>query len=693
MHKFTLLILSLLWGAFVFSAPVSQEKASSFAKDFYLNRYNSAFEKTLNDVQFSEIIAYPSNSSALWYVFNIAQNEGFIIISAEDNMLPVLGYSFKGNFDISKMSPATEFWMNRYAEIIESSKNLTTAEPHVAEAWKQKGAESKSQMLLLPLLTTDWDQDCYYNLYAPSDMGGPCSHAYAGCVATSMAMVMKYHNYPATGFGSHSYTHPNYGTLSANFGATTYSWTNMPNQLSSTSSLIQKQSIARLMADCGISVDMNYSANGSGSNIAFSADAFSNYFRYNFASKEETASSYTTAEWIQILRHQLDNNMPLVYSGIDYSVGYGHAWAVDGYQGSSHFHMNWGWSGYNNGYFLLSSLNVNGYSFNDDQSAVFNVKPAQSGCGITNFITKNGRIEDGSAVNNYSNNLNCSYTIDPVSGNIVVLTFSEFNTEFNADFVRVYDGTSASGTLLGEFSGTNLPPVLVANSGAMFITFTTNGSVNASGWKASWSQTMPVYCTNTKLITDIFGTFDDGSGSANYLSNTQCKWLLKPSGASTVSLVFHHFDVHSSDHLYVYNGPNTGSSLIGSYTGANLPANIKSTGNSMLLYFVTNGLYVSQGWEISFFKDALSIDEKSAQNSLIIFPNPANNLLNINMKEYEGEINIEVFSAQGILVKSFETTLHKDEVYPLDISKLNQGIYLLKVMSNQGFSTKTFIKN
>jgi hypothetical protein len=201
----------------------------------------------------------------------------------------------------------------------------------------------------------------------------------------------------------------------------------MPAQLTSGSSLTSKQAVARLMSHCGISVDMQYGANGSGTSSAFSADAFSDYFRYNYSAQELSAANYTASEWGVILRGQIDASQPVLYSGSDYSIGFGHAWVLDGYSGTNYFHMNWGWSGYNNGYFLLTNLAVAPYNFTQDQDAVINIKPTGTGCsGNLTFYGKKGRIEDGSGVANYNNNLNCSWLINPASASVVVLNFDEF---------------------------------------------------------------------------------------------------------------------------------------------------------------------------------------------------------------------------------------------------------------------------
>ena len=700
MHKLLFTILLVVISFYSFGNIVPVETAHTFAERFFIHRYNVSHENPIKEVNFKKVIHFEQNEEILYYIFNVENKGGFIIISAEDATLPVLAYAFEGEFYSEGRNEASEVFMKKYADQIRMAREQKIVSSKKIQAvWDEYlNHASKPNVFAFttPLLSTNWDQDCYYNLYAPSTMSGPCNHAYIGCVATAMAQIMKYYDFPTTGYGSHNYIDPTFGTQSANFGATTYNWSQMPTQLGSSSAIAQKQAVSRLMKDCGVAVDMQYGANGSGTSTAFTPDAFSDYFRYNYAATEISAAKYTANQWGVILRAQINQNHPVLYSGSDYSIGYGHAWVMDGYQGSNYFHMNWGWSGYNNGFFLLTNLSVSSYDFTQDQDAVINIIPTGTGCSNNlSYISKSGRLEDGSGVANYGNNLNCSWLINPASSSVVVLNFDEFNTESSQDIVKVYDGTSTSGTLLGTFSGSNLPGMLIANSGSMYITFSTNGSVTKPGWKAHWSDQQPVYCTNLKFMTMATATFDDGSGKNNYLNNSQCKWLLKPSGASHVNLVFREFNLHTTDHLYVYNGPNTSSPLLGSFTGTNLPSALQSTGNAMLLYFVTGTSGVSSGWKVSYYKNSgLGYDDIKDASGLKIYPNPANDKLKI---EFDGigtqEVVLQLMDNQGRIIKNIkQTTFADSHVLSLDISDLSSGYYFLRFIGNNKLITTTFIK-
>ena len=311
-------------------------------------------------------------SSSEIYIYNIG-NQGFVIISGNTVLPPVLGWSDQGSFpDMADAPENFRFWMGRYNEMIDFAiANNIEAEEQIQRLWadaEQGIFGSRDANAVSPLVNTHWNQDCYYNEYCPATGGGwwgggPCGHAYAGCVACAMAQVMKYWDYPATGFGSHSYTHSQYGQQSADFGNTTYHWEQMPNSVNN-----HNDAVATLMYHCGVSVDMNYAASGSG---AYSTDvetAMRSYFGYCGA-KYRSKSVYTEDSWIAMLKAELDQSHPLYYSGAHEDSG--HAFVCDGYDNSDRFHFNFGWSGSGDGYY--TTYDVNG--FNQGQAVVGNLYP------------------------------------------------------------------------------------------------------------------------------------------------------------------------------------------------------------------------------------------------------------------------------------------------------------------------------
>lgn len=335
-----------------------------------------------------------------FYVFNIKGSEGFVMVTADDVVMPVLAYSSEASFYFEKIAPAAVDWIDNYRKQIEYviSNNLGV-QPGVEARWQalktaQSSAAAKTTSVA-PMLTTLWDQSTYYNASCP---GSGSSKAVTGCVATAMAQLMKFHNWPVMGTGMHSYLPASYPTQTANFGATAYQWASMPNSVSSTNT-----AVATLMHHCGVSVDMNYNTaagGGSGATTNFAMGwgtntaeyALKAYFHYKPTIKTiyregisqyvPAFTSYSTSAWLTALKAELTAGRPFIYRGS--GSGGGHAWVCDGFESSDNtMHFNWGWSGSGpNGYYSVDDiappiLGTGGGSggFNSGQAAIINVQP------------------------------------------------------------------------------------------------------------------------------------------------------------------------------------------------------------------------------------------------------------------------------------------------------------------------------
>ena len=339
------------------------------------------------------------------YVYNIG-TQGFVIISGNTVLPPVLGWSDQGAFPDMEDAPANyRSWIEHYGEMIAFAEaNGIQPDADIQRQWAEaeSGIFSKGERSVNPLVSTYWNQDCYYNEYCPEAPGygwggwggGPCGHAYAGCVACAMAQVMKYWNYPTTGFGSHSYVHSEYGEQSANFAATTYHWDDMPNEVWGSN-----DAVATLMYHCGVSVNMNYGPNGSGAQSQDVETAMRSYFGYCGA-KYRQKTSYQEEAWIAMLKAELDLSHPIYYSGANGDSG--HAFVCDGYDNNDYMHFNFGWSGGGDGYY--STYDVNG--FNQGQAVVTNLYPVSIQAdenGII-YVSEDG-TGDGSSWSNATNKL------------------------------------------------------------------------------------------------------------------------------------------------------------------------------------------------------------------------------------------------------------------------------------------------
>ncbi len=385
---------------------------------------------------------------------------------------------------------------NCFDQILYVRENTLPADELIESTWNSllvSDPVSKDFDNVDPLLSTLWDQGTYYNQLCPADPGGPGGHVWAGCVATAMAQVMKFHDHPLQGSGSHSYNCPGYGTQSANFGTTTYQWTSMPNQVNSNNT-----AVATLLYHLGVSVDMQYSPNGSGAFSSDARNALVEYFGYSPNAQLLPKSSFPIETFIYKLKNELNLSRPVYDSGS--GSGGGHAFVCDGYQGNDFFHFNWGWSGYANGYFYLNNLNPGGFQFNQGQSALFYLYPEGTAtlAGPLNFTAEvvgedvhlawdapSGK--DLTGYNVYRNNLLIEYT------SATEYTDEGLNQGSYSYYVcAVYDeGESFPSELISIFIGGGTTTVFEDN----FDSYNTGGQLacqNSSEW-TTWSNAP---CTN-----------------------------------------------------------------------------------------------------------------------------------------------------------------------------------------------------
>lgn len=357
-----LLVLLLLLAAVLAAKPVSPQQAARVAENWMLERTGQRHTD-------SSITPLDPQSPLLAVSLNPS---GFVLIAGDDAAFPILGYGSGhawGERPVPvQLQAMLDGWISQLRDI--GARNL---QPSLESAllWQRYDKPpsdfqpNRNFRDVAPLLSTTWGQEGYYNELCPE-------YTPVGCVATAMSQIMRYWSFPVTGQGSHSYTHPDYGTLSADFGATVYNWTAMPNQVGS-----PNLSVATLCFHAGVAVEMNYDPTGSGAYSWAVDDALKNYFRYAGSTAYYDRSSYSDATWANMLRNEFDSSRPVYYSG--YGVGGGHAFVLDGYQGTDHFHVNWGWDGYYNGFYTLGGLNPGSYSFNGLQAAVMGIAPTQSG--------------------------------------------------------------------------------------------------------------------------------------------------------------------------------------------------------------------------------------------------------------------------------------------------------------------------
>ena len=309
------------------------------------------------------------------YVFSA--DKGFILLSADDVALPVLGYSEAGAFDINNLPPQLEWWMSEYARQIEAASQAASS---------LKGstrADDSSKPAIAPLIKSRWNQDAPYNNDCPIFEG---KRSMTGCVATSMAQLMYYFKYPEIGMGSVKYTTETYKKeLEMDFSQQAFDWAGMHDTYSSNTSEEDGAAVAYLMKCCGYSVGMNYTPSESSTMSYLLAPALINNFQYDKGLYYANRNTYSSQDWEDLIYENLKNVGPVIYNGTSSLIG-GHSFICDGYDGEGYFHINWGWGGTSDGYFLLDALSpgtlgIGGGSggFNFQQGALIGAQPPVSG--------------------------------------------------------------------------------------------------------------------------------------------------------------------------------------------------------------------------------------------------------------------------------------------------------------------------
>lgn len=359
----------------IFASPVDTTTAKLAATHFLAQHSDAS--RAAAPLQLSYQLDNAAQQACV-YVFNRAGG-GFVITSADDHVLPVLGFSVDGEFRTENMPENIAYWLQTYCDAVTDLSAGDRAYPSMAAAWQEllnnELPHPTREAVVFPMLATTWGQSPYYNALCPISSQG---QAITGCVATAMGQIMRYWQHPSQGHGHHSYVdnlaewgYEDYGTLYVDFGAATYDFSLMPEMLYFSSSQAQINEVAKLLYHCGVSVNMMYGTDGSGANSADVPNAMHKYFGYTSSTFYYKGSNENG--WINLLKDELDAGRPVYYSGSGDDGG--HAFVCDGYNDENYFHFNWGWQGAANGYFAVANLNPSSYEFNELQGAIFGLEP------------------------------------------------------------------------------------------------------------------------------------------------------------------------------------------------------------------------------------------------------------------------------------------------------------------------------
>jgi hypothetical protein len=352
----------------VCASPISLQQVQNSVQSFIKQRGGSLTASSLHRVQVGT-----SRTAELqpYYVFNIDDANGFVIASGDDSTPAILGYSDEGRFDAEDIPDNVQWWLDEYA------RQIKFLQDHGAPAARFPRVTSNHSSIA-PKLTSKWGQYEPYNTYCPIIDEEHCS---TGSVATALAQVMYYHR--ARSVKQTVREIPAYTTWTKHFSidaipaGSAFDWDNMVDEYNNTSTEAQKQAVARLMQYCGAAVQTDYDLNESYASML--ELQLTKYFKYSSKVNSKWRSGYSDAEWDEMVYTELKSNRPVLYSGYN-DKSESHAFVCDGYDENGFYHINWGWGGLCDGYFLLT-VNDSGndmLSYPYSQCAVFNVSTNQS---------------------------------------------------------------------------------------------------------------------------------------------------------------------------------------------------------------------------------------------------------------------------------------------------------------------------
>ena len=322
--------------------PISESQARSIATNFMATHQMPATRLQRVTLPSTRINAGPTEAASL-YIYNADKRQGFVIIAGDDRVSPVLGYSRQGALDADELPPALMDMLNGYHRQIEALGQGAPAAPnHI------------SGTAVAPLVTSQWNQGTPYNSMMPELNGSQCV---TGCVTTAMAQIMYYYKWPTQA----TKTIPSYTTKTNSIympavSPTLFKWSDMQNNyLTNNTTSAGAVAVATLMKHCAQAIQIDFKDGVSSGYSINVLSALIEYFGYKASGKYHMRDQYSAQQWETLIYNELKSNRPVYYSASKKSGG--HAYVCDGFDGSGLFHINWGWGGSSDGYYVLSILN------------------------------------------------------------------------------------------------------------------------------------------------------------------------------------------------------------------------------------------------------------------------------------------------------------------------------------------------
>lgn len=693
-------LLIMLFVSQLSAQRVSESQAAKACQRFLLDRNHSV---ALEDLKLAEVYNHESGETAL-YRYQLP-DLGFVVVSASTTTPPVLAYSFDHDFEM--IPPVHSLFELYKAEIATAEKENWDAKPKAAADWNRYLADTYVPKTTRgasggPLLTTEWNQNMFYNTYCPWDVNSGAYYDYRvpnGCVACASAQIMNYHRYPKSGVGRVMYIPAGYPRQEINFPDHVYHYDAMCNEPTS-----YANEVAKLAYHFGIAIRMNYTPDGSGAYTPVAKDKFVSVFLYDPNITSYQRNNYpdsSVTEYLNVLKNEINHRRPVYYSGHPQNSGSGHAYVLDGYDEDDLMHLNYGWGGSSNGYYAIDNFVAGPIHYDYGSEAIVHIYPnaalpADYCQGHQRNTASFGYVADGSPTTKpYQSNPDCSWMVAVPSASAYSFKFDRLDLN-EGDYVTIYNGPSETSEVLVSLTGSEVPEQTYnVTADSVLITFVGNtNNTDHYGFLISYSSTLPS-TRSCDAVTNLVGVWNDvlsdGTGEGeNYLPETNCTWNIRHTFISGYAFTFPKFNLGYGDFVDVYDASTNTPILYKRFDIYNQPDGVYNVDfMRMKVHFVSDNWDQDEGFRMEYYALA-AVEDYNGLEDLKVYPNPATDYINVEFSLAQSEtITMQLMDLTGKVLKQ-NTVEGLDGVnqHTLDIQGVAQGMYLLEISTPSGKSVR-----
>lgn len=693
-------LLILLFVSQLAAQRVSEIQAAQVCRRFLMEKNQLTASENF---KLAEVYTQDNGETAL-YRFQLPET-GFVVVSASTTTPPVLAYGFDHDFEL--IPPVRDLFYLYKQEIATAEKEQWQAKPKAAATWERYLADEFTPKKSRgtsggPLLTTTWNQNKYYNTYCPWDVASGEYYDYRvpnGCVALACAQIMNYHRYPKQGFGAMSYLPQGYPRQTVNFYQHKYHYDAMCNEPH-----FYANEIAKICYHMGVSIQMNYTPDGSGANTEQAKAALKSYFRYDESIKLENRGAYLDTNvvyFIALLKNEIDNRRPVYYSGCTQNYMSCHAYLLDGYDEDDRFSLNYGWGGASNGYYAIDNF-VSGSSHWDyGAQTLVNIFPSETVApptycqGHQRNTASFGYVADGSpTAKPYQSNPDCSWMVAVPGANAYRFSFDRLDLN-DGDYVTIYKGPTESSGVLVRLTGSEKPSqTFHTEADSVLITFVGNtNNTDHYGFLISYSTTLQSRtCNSFSNLNAVWNAvISDGSQDGDhYLPETSCKWNINHTYISGYAFNFPKFNLGYGDFVDVYNNSVSPPVLYKRFDIYSPPeGNYTVNFMKMRVHFVSDNWDQDEGFKMEYYA-LVGVEDYNGLEDLNVYPNPASSYVNIDFTLAEAEmISMKLMDMTGKVLKQdvLEGVIGANQ-QRLDVQGVAKGLYLLELQTQNGKSVR-----